>query len=75
MAAIGIPDEKWGERPLLLIVARDGVEEHQVRDGIVTAVRAAGSGDLRLRCQSGCFMQIAETSVGKTIKMASRRVL
>jgi len=25
-AAIGIPDEKWGERPLLLVVKKDGAE-------------------------------------------------
>ena len=76
VAAIGIPDEKWGERPLLLIVARDGVEEDAIIDGIVAAAHAAvASGKMSKWAVPEQFRfvdEIFKTSVGKVDKKRLR---
>ena len=76
VAAIGIPDEKWGERPLLLIVARDGVEEDAIIDGIVAAAHAAvASGKMSKWAVPEHFRfvdEIFKTSVGKVDKKRLR---
>ena len=76
VAAIGIPDEKWGERPLLLIVARDGADEGAVRDGIAAVLKAAvAAGDLSkwaVPDQLRFVTEIAKTSVGKIDKKRLR---
>ena len=76
VAAIGIPDEKWGERPLLLIVARDGADEGAIRDGIAAAAQAAvAAGDLSKWAVPDQFRfvtEIAKTSVGKIDKKRLR---
>ena len=76
VAAIGIPDEKWGERPLLLIVARDGADEGAIRDGIAAAAHAAvAAGDLSKWAVPDEFRfvnEIAKTSVGKIDKKRLR---
>ena len=76
VAAIGIPDEKWGERPLLLIVARDGADEGAIRDGIAVAAQAAvAAGDLSKWAVPDQFRfvtEIAKTSVGKIDKKRLR---
>ena len=76
VAAIGIPDEKWGERPLLLIVAREGADEDAIRDGIAVAAQAAvAAGDLSKWAVPEQFRfvsEIAKTSVGKIDKKKLR---
>ena len=76
VAAIGIPDDKWGERPLLLIVARNGADEGAIRDGIAAAAQAAvAAGDLSKWAVPDQFRfvtEIAKTSVGKIDKKRLR---
>ena len=76
VAAIGIPDEKWGERPLLLIVAQDGVDEDVIRDGVMTAMQSAvTAGELSKWAVPDrlCFVaEIPKTSVGKIDKKRLR---
>jgi len=76
VAAIGVPDEKWGERPLLLIVARDGADESAIRDGIAAAAQAAvAAGNLSKWAVPDQFRfvtEIAKTSVGKIDKKRLR---
>ena len=76
VAAIGIPDEKWGERPLLLIVAQDGVDEDVIRDGVMTATQSAvTAGELSKWAVPDrlCFVaEIPKTSVGKIDKKRLR---
>ena len=76
VAAIGVPDEKWGERPLLLIVARDGVDEDAIIHSIVAAAQAAvAAGELSKWAVPDQFRfvgEIAKTSVGKVDKKRLR---
>ena len=76
VAAIGVPDEKWSERPLLLIVARDGADEGAIKDGIVAAAQGAvAAGDLSKWAVPEQFRfvtEIAKTSVGKIDKKRLR---
>ena len=75
-AAIGVPDEKWGERPLLLIVAQDGVDESNIRKGVVKAAQSAvNAGELSKWAVPDqlCFVvEIPKTSVGKIDKKRLR---
>ena len=79
VAAIGIPDPKWGERPLLMVVASDAAYRQDISSGITTAIREAISGgslskwampdDIRF------VDEITKTSVGKIDKKAIRAAL
>ncbi len=76
VAAVGIPDSQWGERPLLLIVGAEGFDRSAVEDGlgkVFDAEVAAGKlskwavpKDIRF------VAEIAKTSVGKIDKKALR---
>ena len=76
VAAIGIPDPQWGERPLLLIVGAEGFDRSAVEEALGTvfdAEVAAGKlskwavpKDIRF------VAEIAKTSVGKIDKKALR---
>ena len=76
VAAIGIPDPQWGERPVLLIVGAEGFDQAAVEEALGTvfdAEVAAGKlskwavpKDIRF------VTEIAKTSVGKIDKKALR---
>ncbi len=76
VAAIGIPDPQWGERPVLLIVGAEGFDRSAVEEALGTvfdAEVAAGKlskwavpKDIRF------VTEIAKTSVGKIDKKALR---
>ena len=76
VAAIGIKDEKWGERPLLLIVAKNGADEGDISDRIVAAAQdAVKAGSLSKWAMPGEFhfvTDLAKTSVGKIDKKRLR---
>ena len=79
VAAIGIPDPKWGERPLMLIVVDDTVDRQNIAAGITVAIRdaiAAGSLPKWAMPDDIRFVdEIGKTSVGKIDKKAIRAAL
>ena len=79
VAAIGVLDPKWGERPMLLVVADDVVDRQAVSAGITAAIKtaiAAGSLSKWAMPDEIRFVdQIAKTSVGKIDKKAIRAAL
>ena len=78
-AALGVPDAKWGERPLLLIVAANGADTEAVERALFAAFReriAAGELSKWAMPDDIRFVEaIAKTSVGKIDKKAIRAEL
>jgi fatty-acyl-CoA synthase len=76
VAAIGIQDEKWGERPVLLIVVQDGADEEAIKSSIAAvANEAVETGSLSKWAVPDQFRFVAEitkTSVGKIDKKRLR---
>ena len=79
VAAIGIPDPKWGERPLMLVVASDAGDRQDISAGITGAIAAAiTAGKLpkwAMPDEIRFVDEIAKTSVGKIDKKAIRAAL
>ena len=79
VAAIGVPDPKWGERPLMLVVAEDNVDRQDISAGITAAVAGAiTAGHLPKWATPDEIRfvdEIAKTSVGKIDKKAIRATL
>lgn len=79
VAAIGVPDPKWGERPLMLVVADDNVNRQDISAGITAAVAGAiTAGHLPKWATPDEIRfvdEIAKTSVGKIDKKAIRAAL
>ncbi|MEC8263409.1 MAG: long-chain-fatty-acid--CoA ligase [Pseudomonadota bacterium] len=79
VAALGVPDAKWGERPLLLIVAGDGADRAALSKALGAAFEgriAAGELSKWAMPDEIRFVEaIAKTSVGKIDKKAIRAEL
>ena len=75
VAAIGVPDEKWGERPLILVVPVEGASagEEDVIAQLRKAVERGALSDWALPDQVRIVDAIDKTSVGKIDKKALRK--
>ena len=68
-AAIGIADEKWGERPLVLVVPRQGeLDADSVRDKFLQAASDGWISKWAVPDQIEVVDAIQKTSVGKIDK-------
>ncbi len=76
VAVIGIPDDKWGERPLALVVLKPDhvgqVSEHALRNFAAHAIEAAGLSRYGVLLQVSFVKRLLKTSVGKMNKQGMR---
>ena len=76
VAVVGIPDEKWGERPLALVVLKPEyvgqVNEHAIRNYSAHAIEAAGVSRYGILLQVSFVKRLLKTSVGKMNKRDMR---
>ncbi len=76
-AAIGVPDEKWGERPMMIVALRPGYRESVTADDLKRHMqRAADEGKIPRYGVPDRFVfvdTLAKTSVGKLDKKVMRR--
>jgi len=76
-AAIGVPHEKWGERPMLIVALKPGQKEavsgDQLRDFMATAADAGTLPRYAVPDQVVIVDEIPKTSVGKLNKKEMRR--
>ena len=71
VAAIGMPDPKWGERPLLLVVAANQAEHGKLKLPLGAFANAVMAGELSkwaVPKEIRFVSEIAKTSVGKIDK-------
>ncbi|MDR0576262.1 MAG: fatty acid--CoA ligase [Candidatus Accumulibacter sp.] len=75
-AVIGVPDEKWGERPVALVVLKpdhaDRVSEHEIRAYAVRLIEVTHVSRHGILLQVRFVKELAKTSVGKPNKRAMR---
>ena len=73
-AVIGVPDAKWGERPLAFVVAKEGVKAETVREHLLSLVQAKRLSAYAVpELERICFVnEIPKTSVGKVNKKQLR---
>lgn len=76
VAVIGLPDEKWGERPLALVVLKPAFEgqvtEHAIRNFAAHLVETTGISRHGVLLQVRFVKALAKTSVGKINKREMR---
>ena len=76
VAVIGVPDEKWGERPLALVVLKPDYEgkvtEHAIRNFAAHRIEATGISRHGVLLQIRFVRELAKTSVGKINKREMR---
>ena len=76
VAVIGVPDEKWGERPLALVVlkaeAKDTANEHEIRRFAAHLIEQTGVSRHGVLLQVRFVPELLKTSVGKMNKRAMR---
>ena len=76
VAVIGVPDEKWGERPLALVVLKPDYEgkvtEHAIRNFAAHRIEATGISRHGVLLQVRFVRELAKTSVGKINKREMR---
>ncbi len=76
VAVIGLPDEKWGERPLALVVLKAGfagkVSEHDIRSFAAHLIEKTNVSRHGILLQVRFVEELIKTSVGKLNKRAMR---
>ena len=73
VAAVGMPDPRWGERPVVLVVAKPGAEVEAAAHAAVAAAIAAGRVSKWAAPERVLTVSvIPKTSVGKIDKKAIR---
>jgi len=74
VAAIGVPDDRWGERPMVLIVKADGsnVDEAAIRARIQARIDTGEQSKWAMPDRIEFVSEIARTSVGKINKKVLR---
>ncbi|SDG75339.1 fatty acid--CoA ligase [Propionivibrio dicarboxylicus] len=79
VAVIGLPDEKWGERPLALVVLKPEFEgkvsEHAIRNASAALIEKTGISRHGVLLQVRFVKALLKTSVGKINKRAMRESL
>ena len=79
VAVIGVPDEKWGERPLALVVLKPDyagtVSEHAIRNFSAHLIEATGISRHGVLLQVRFVGALRKTSVGKINKREMREAL
>ena len=76
VAVIGVPDAKWGERPLALVLLKPEhvgqITEHALRNFAAHAIEAAGISRYGILLQVRFVKTLARTSIGKMNKRLMR---
>ena len=76
VAVIGVPDDKWGERPLALVLLKEEfvgkVTEHALRNYAAHAIEATGVSRYGVLLQVSFVKTLVKTSVGKMNKRLMR---
>lgn len=76
VAVIGVPDEKWGERPLAKVTLKPAsvgqVTEHEIRNFAARLIESTGVSRYGVLLQVQFVEGLARTSVGKLNKRAMR---